>query len=263
MISDHLPNIKGLILDMDGVLWRDMEPIGDLPAIFQAFNDQGLRVILATNNATKTVDEFFSKVRRFGVELEDWQVISAAQATGIFLAEKYPDGCNVFAVGTPSLIKILEDAGLTILNERSEKVQVVVAAMDTGLTYEKLKNAELLVRSGCEFIGTNPDVTYPSPEGLIPGAGTVVGAIEIASGKKAKIIGKPEPLMYQMAMKRLGLKPEETLGVGDRLETDIQGAKAAGVRSAFVLSGASTLEQAHQMATPPDIIVKDLSELVF
>ena len=263
MISDHLPNIKGLILDMDGVLWRDTEPIGDLPAIFQAFKDQGLKVILATNNATKTVDEFFTKISRFGVELEDWQVISAAQATGIFLAEKYPNGCRVFAVGTPSLTKILETAGLTVVSDRHADVQVVVAAMDTGLTYEKLKDAELLVRSGCEFIGTNPDVTYPSPEGLIPGAGTVIGAIEIASGQKATIIGKPEPLLYQMALRRLGLKPEETLGVGDRLETDILGAQAAGVYSAFVLSGASTLEQAQQMPQAPDIIVNDLSELIF
>lgn len=263
MISDHLPNIKGLILDMDGVLWKDTEPIGDLPAIFQAFNDQGLKVILATNNGTKTVDEFFSKIRRFGVELEDWQVISAAQATAIHLAEKYPEGCNVYAVGTPSLVKILEDAGLTVFTERSDEIQVVVAAMDTSLTYEKIKNAELLVRGGCEFIGTNPDVTYPSAEGLIPGAGTVIAAIEVASGHKAKIIGKPEPLLYQMALRRLGLQPEETLGVGDRLETDILGAQAAGIRSAFVLSGASTLEQAQQMTTPPDIILNDLSELVF
>lgn len=263
MISDHLPNIKGLILDMDGVLWRDMEPIGDLPAIFQAFKDQGLKVILATNNGTKTVDDFFTKLSRFGVELEEWQVISAAQATGLFLAEKYPDGCRVFAVGTPSLKKVLEEAGLTVVSDRHEDVQVVVAAMDTGLTYEKLKDAALLIRSGCEFIGTNPDVTYPSPEGLIPGAGAVIGAIEIASGQKAKIVGKPEPLLYQMALRRLGLKPVETLGVGDRLETDILGAQAAGVYSAFVLSGASTLEEVHQIPKAPDIIVKDLAELIF
>lgn len=263
MISDHLPNIKGLILDMDGVLWRDNEPIGDLPAIFQSIEDQGLKVILATNNATKTVDDFFTKIKRFGVILEDWQIISAAQATAIFLAEKYPNGRIVYAVGTPSLSKILSDGGLDVVTERRDDVQVVVAAMDTDLTYEKIKNAELLVRNGCEFIGTNPDVTYPSPEGLIPGAGTVIGAIEIASGQKAKIIGKPEPLLYQMALRRLDLKPEETLGVGDRLETDIVGAQAAGIRSAFVLTGASTLEQAHQMATPPDIISKSLSELIF
>lgn len=263
MISDHLPNIKGLILDMDGVLWRHDEPIGDLPAIFQAIQDQGLKVILATNNGTKTVDEFFSKIRRFGVTLEDWQVISAAQAAAIFLAEKYPEGCTVYAVGTPSLTQILEDAGLTVISERSEEVQVVVAAMDIGLTYEKIKDAELLVRSGCEFIGTNPDATYPSPEGLIPGAGTVIGAIEIASGRKATIIGKPEPLLYQMALRRLRLKPEETIGIGDRLETDILGAQAAGIHSAFVLTGASTLEQAQQMATPPEIIAESLSELIF
>lgn len=263
MISDHLPNIKGLILDMDGVLWRHNEPIGDLPAIFKAIQDQGLKVILATNNGTKTVDEFFTKINGFGVTLADWQIISAAQATAIYLAEKYPNGCTVYAVGTPSLTKILEDAGLTVVSECSEKVQAVVVAMDTGLTYEKIKNAELLVRGGCEFIGTNPDVTYPSPEGLIPGAGTVIGAIEIASGQKATIIGKPEPLLYQMALRRLGLEPEETLGIGDRLETDIVGAQAAGIRSAFVLTGASTLEQAQQMTPPPDLIANNLSELVY
>ncbi len=263
MISDHLANIKGLIIDMDGVLWRDTEPIGDLPAIFNEIKAQGLSAILATNNATRTVNEYHQKLQHFGVHLEDWQVITAAQGTGIYLHERYPEGCRVFVVGQPSLIQTLRSYGLTIVDDPNEQVDVVIASIDVDLTYEKIKNAELLIRSGCEFIGTNPDVTYPTPYGLYPGSGTIIGAIEIASGKKATMIGKPEPLLYQLALKRLSVLPEETLAVGDRLETDIAGAKAAGIRSAFVLTGASTLEQAKHFSPAPDIIITSLTDLIF
>ncbi len=262
MISDHLANIKGLIIDMDGVLWRDTEPIGDLPAIFNAIKSQGLRAILATNNATRTVDEYHEKLAGFGVELEDWQVITVAQGTGIYLNEHYPDGCQAFVVGQPSLKETLKAYGINVIEDPNEKIDVVVASIDVSISYKKITDAELLIRGGCDFIGTNPDVTYPTPNGLYPGSGTIIGAIEIASEKKAKLIGKPEPVLYQMALRRLDLLPHETLAVGDRLETDIVGAQAAGIYSAFVLTGASTLEQAKQLSPGPDIIINSLSELI-
>jgi len=263
MISDHLPHIKGLIIDMDGVLWRDTEPLGDLPAIFNQIKKSGLKMVLATNNATRSVGEYYAKLAHFGVELEDWQIITAAQAVGIYLRERYPEGCRVFMIGQPSLRETLETYGLMVVDEDKDNVEVVVASLDYGLTYNKLKHASLLVQSGCKFIGTNPDVTLPTPEGFIPGSGTVIGAVEIASGKKAKMIGKPEPLLYQMALQRLDLKPGETLGVGDRLETDIAGAQAAGMHTALVLTGASTLAQAHNFNPPPEIITQDLTGLIF
>lgn len=262
MIVDYIPNIKGLIIDMDGVLWRDTQPLGDLPAIFDRIRQLGLSFILATNNATRTIDEYHTKLVGFGVSLEDWQVINAAQAVGIYLQEKHPASATVYVVGQPSLKHTLESYGLTVVNDSPEDAQVVVASLDYELTYEKLKYASLLIQSGSEFIGTNPDKTLPTPEGFIPGSGTVIGALELASGHQAKIIGKPEPLLYQMALKRLGLTPENTLAIGDRLETDIAGAQAAGIHSALVLTGASSMQQAQKFKPQPEIISQSLEELV-
>lgn len=263
MISDHLPNIRGLILDMDGVLWRDSEPIGNLPAIFDQIRECGLRLILATNNSTKTLAQYQEKLCRFGVEVDIQQIINSAQAVGIYLQEKFPDGASVYVLGQPSLKSTLESYGIHVVDESEHKVDIVVASLDFNLTYDKLSHASLLVQSGSYFIGTNPDVTLPTPEGFVPGSGTVIGALEIASGKKAKILGKPESGLYEIALRRLQLAPDETLAIGDRLETDIAGAQKAGIHSALVLSGASTLEQAQEFHPKPDIIAKDLTELVF
>ena len=263
MISDHLSNIRGLIIDMDGVLWHDHAPLGDLPAIFTQLNDHGYKVVLATNNNTRTIDEYHIKLKGFGIQLEDWQIINAAQAVGSFLREKYPDGADVYVVGEPSLKITLSDYGMRIVSDHAPAADVVVASLDYGLTYEKLKWASLMIQSGSYFVGTNPDVTLPTPKGLIPGAGTVIGALEIASGKKAKIIGKPEPALYEMALGRLELRADETLAVGDRLETDILGAQVAGIHTALVLSGASTLADLQDFHPKPDIIAQDLTELIF
>ena len=262
MISENFPMVKALIIDMDGVLWHDTQPIGDLPAIFNRIKTLGFKFILATNNATRTVAEYHTKLADFGVELEKGQVINAAEAVGIYLKEHYPQGTPLYVVGQPSLKHTLESYGFLITEEDTSDAKVVIASLDYSLTYDKLKTASLLIQSGCDFIGSNPDVTLPTPEGFIPGSGTVISALEIASGKRAKIIGKPEPLLYQMALKMLGVLPEQTLAIGDRLETDIAGAHAAGIHSALVLCGASSLAQAKIFDPKPDLIVRDLTELI-
>jgi 4-nitrophenyl phosphatase len=263
MIKDKLPNIKGLIIDMDGVLWHDTTPLGDLVKIFDRISELNLKFVLATNNATKTVDEVLSKLAKFGVELDEEQILNSAEATGIYLRENYGEGTVVYILGQPSLEETLRSYGMVIRNEKDDRCEVVVASLDYQLTYEKLKTASLLIQSGCEFVGTNADTTLPTPNGLIPGSGTVVSALEIASGRPAKIVGKPEPLLYQMALNRLGLAPEEVIAVGDRLETDIAGAQAAGIHTALVLTGVSTFEEAIKYPQPPEIIAKDLTELIF
>jgi len=262
MIKDKFPNIKGLIIDMDGVLWHDTKPLGDLVKIFDRISEMDLKFILATNNATKTVEEFLNKLENFGVNLTEDHVINSAQATGYYLLEKFGEGTVVYVLGQPSLKETLRSFGMSICEDNDDCCKVVVASLDYHLTYEKLKKASLLIQSGCVFIGTNADRTLPTPEGFIPGSGTLIGALEIASGKEAKIIGKPEPLLYEMALKRLNLTPEETLAIGDRLETDIAGAQAAGIHTALVLSGASSLEEAKGYSQPPEIITQDFTELI-
>ena len=134
----------------------------------------------------------------------------------------------------------------------------VIAGMDRNLTYDKLKTATLLLRSGVPFIGTNPDLTFPTPDGLVPGAGSILAALTAASDVSPIIVGKPEPLMYQMALERLNIPAEQALVVGDRPETDIAGAQQIGCRTALVLSGVTNADQASAWQPAPDIIADDL-----
>ena len=259
-----LPNIKALILDMDGVLWRDSMPIGDLPAIFTRIRERGLKVALATNNATRTMDEHLEKLSGFGLKLEPWQIISSAAAAANVMSKRFPHGGAVFVVGENGIQRALGERGFTpIIDPADETTPVaVVSSFDRGVTYQKLRRATLHIRAGIPFYGTNPDKSFPTPEGLIPGAGAILASIEAATDVKPIIIGKPQPAMMYMALEKLGTTPEETLVVGDRLETDIAAGQAAGCKTALVLSGVSTLEQAQQWQPAPDFIFDDLGTLV-
>jgi 4-nitrophenyl phosphatase len=251
--------IRALILDMDGVLWRDNQPLGDLAAIFSEINQLGWKVILATNNATKSIDQFLTKLESFDVILESWQIINSAQATAHYLKGLHPDGGPIYIVGEPGMMQTFEEAGFI----HSENYPLaVVAALDRGINFQKLRTATLLIRSGVPFVGTNPDRTFPTPEGLVPGAGSILAAIESATDKKPLVIGKPNPAMYQFALERMGTSPDETLVVGDRLETDIAGAQNLNSPSALVLSGVTTEEAALAWEPVPDMIAEDLTDLI-
>jgi HAD superfamily hydrolase (TIGR01450 family) len=251
--------VQGLILDMDGVIWRDRQPIGDLPHIFKEINRLGLRVTLATNNATLSAEKFQEKLAGFGVELESWQIVSSAQATAEYLAQRYPNGGPVFIVGEEGLVSSLAKYGFY---QSDQSPLAVIAGLDRQLTYQKLCQAALFVRSGVLFIGTNPDRTLPTPEGFVPGAGSILAALEVASDVKPLLIGKPAPEMYRVALRRLQTIPENTLVVGDRLETDIAGAQELRCQTALVLSGATTLEAARQWQPAPDYICEDLEQVL-
>jgi 4-nitrophenyl phosphatase len=258
--SVSLPfSIKALILDMDGVLWQGPQPIGDLPTIFTRIQQRGWKVVLATNNATRTPQQYLDRLDQLGVRVEPWQVVNSVDVTTSYLTRKYPSGGTVYVIGEVGILEALTRAGFTIGEDHAI---AVVAGMDRSLNYEKLSRATLLIRSGVPFIGTNPDRTFPTPEGLVPGAGAILAALETATSITPTIMGKPSPAMYQLALERLGTSPAETLVVGDRLETDIAGAQAIGCRSALVLSGVSTEADGFAWQPQPDIIAKDLASLV-
>ena len=255
------PPIRALILDMDGVLWRDHEPIGDLPTLFARMASLGLRVILATNNATRSVASYLEKLAGFGVTLEPWQIITSSQATAQYLKTQHPEGGHVFVVGEAGLVEALSERGFTAETD-GHPVHTVVAGMDRRLTYEKLAQATLLIRGGAAFVGTNPDRSFPTPAGLVPGAGSILALLETATDVSPTIIGKPGPIMYQQAIERLGTAPEETLAVGDRLETDILGGQNTFCKTALVLSGVATLAQASAWQPAPDLIADDLTAVL-
>jgi 4-nitrophenyl phosphatase len=251
--------IKTIILDMDGVLWRDDVQIGDLPAIFAEIDRRCWQLSLATNNATRTIDQYVDKLLKFGVRVHPNQIINSAQAAANYLKQRFPQGGNVYVVGESALSNTLLNHGYT--NSTIDALAVVVG-MDRQLVYEKLRQATLLLRGGAIFVATNPDRTFPTPAGLVPGTGAILAALEAASEIQPIIVGKPAPEMYQLAMQRMNATPESTLVVGDRLETDIAGAQKIGCRTALVLSGVTSMQKAQDWKPALDWLAPDLSSLI-
>lgn len=252
-------DLRALILDMDGVIWREDNAIGDLPAIFGRIQTLGLQVMLATNNSTRSAAMYVQRLAHFGVQVQPWQVINSAQASGHFLQQRHPLGGTVFIIGEQGLHDELAAFGF---QHGEQDVLAVVVGMDRQITYEKLRTATFLIRSGVPFIGTNGDRSFPTPVGLAPGAGALLAALEAASDIKPLVLGKPAPEMYRMALEKLNLQPAQALVVGDRLETDIAGAQILGCRCALVLSGVSTPAEGHAWLPKPDYILKDLQTLL-
>ncbi len=257
--------IRGVVLDMDGVLWHGERPLGGLTELFGALERLELSFVLATNNATKTAAQYVAKLARLGVRVSPEQVLTSPGATASFLRRRYPEGTKVYAVGEAGLHQTLEAAGFTVIGpaevRAGDAARVVVGGLTTtNLSYDLLATASLLVRGGAAFIATNYDLTYPSELGQLPGAGAVLAVITSAAGVEPTVIGKPYPAMFEEALRRLGTRPEETLMVGDRLETDIEGAVGVGLKTAFVLTGVSRREDIGSAA--PDYILDDLHALI-
>ena len=258
-MTQFIPGLKAIILDMDGVIWRGDQPIGDLRMIFSEFQRRGYRTVLATNNATLSDEQYLVKLSRFGVVLEEWQIISSPDVAANYLQRKYPAGGPVFVVGEAGMINTLGKYGFY---QASQDVLAVVVGLDRQVTYDKLARATLLIRSGAIFVGTNSDRTLPMPEGLLPGAGSILAALEAATDVRPVVVGKPEPEMYLYALERLKTSPEETLIVGDRLDTDITGAQKIGCHTALLLSGVADETDARNWRPAPDIIATDLTGLL-
>lgn len=251
--------IKALILDMDGVLWRGSDPIGNLPQVFEKISSLHLDYILATNNATKSPLKYMEKLADFGVHAPAKKIVNSAMAVSYLLSRIHPAGGAVYVIGEKGLTEALQDAGFY---QAESDCLAVIASMDRNISFEKLKRATLLIRSGVPFYGTNPDRTFPTPEGLIPGAGSIIGALEISTSVKPIIAGKPYPTLYEFALERLGISPAETLVVGDRLETDILGAQNLGCPTALVLSGIASRAEAESHQPPVDFIAATLGDLL-
>ena len=249
---------------MDGVLWSENNPIGDLPRIFKTISNKSLSVALATNNSTRTPAQFIERMQKFGVNnLETWQIITSSLALAIDLARILPEKGDVFVIGENGLKTALLDVGFKVVDEdHAENAVAVAVGIDRNISFNKLRRATLLIRNGIPFYGTNPDKTFPTPEGLILGTGALLAALTAATDIHPTIMGKPSPYMISLARHRLGSLPNETLVVGDRLETDIAGGQADNCLTALVLSGVTSFDKAKNWLPSPDYIVNDLSTLL-
>ncbi|MEQ1560519.1 MAG: HAD-IIA family hydrolase [Methyloglobulus sp.] len=258
-------NIRALIIDMDGVLWHGNQAIGGLTDFFQTLRDKNLRFILATNNASHTPQQYVKKLADMGVTVDINEIMTSAMATAMYLAKIMdPAQTRVFVVGEDGAVQALQEQGFTLtglyeLNgENSKGADVVVCGKDHSISWDKLATATLNIRAGAKFIGTNGDNTLPTELGLIHGNGAILAALQTASGVSPTIIGKPEPIMYQQAIARLGADLGETIAIGDKLETDILGAVRTGIRSLMVLTGVSTEADLKAIDYQPTWIMPDI-----
>ena len=256
-------HIKGLILDMDGVLWKADAPIGDLAAIFGHIKEKGLKVVFATNNSTRTPQQYVERLQSFGVTCQNWQVVTSSLAAVDLLGKRFSTDTPVYAIGEAGLMDALREKGFTTLPvERAEEAQAIVMGIDRDINFQKLAEATLLVRRGIPFYATNPDKTFQTPRGEIPGAGSWYSIVVTATGIEPIVAGKPGPAMMELSLARLGLAREQVLVVGDRLETDIAAGQAVGCACALVLSGVSQQEAAEAWLPAIDVIAPDLAKLV-
>ncbi|MCI0398058.1 MAG: HAD-IIA family hydrolase [Chloroflexi bacterium] len=266
MKEQHRP-IKNLIIDMDGVLWRGDTPMPGLADFFATLRQLRISFILATNNATLTPDQYVHKLARFGVQLSAGRILNSAEATAAHLAQHYPPGTPILAIGEDGLRQALANHGFTVVHRLSAlaatvangQPQAVVAGLDRHFCYDDLAAAALLVAGGAPFFGTNPDPSLPTEQGLLPGAGAILAAITATTGVRPTIIGKPGRGLYDEALRRLGGVPTDTAAVGDRLDTDIAGGLAAGLRTILLLSGVSRREEIATASVQPDWVFDHLA----
>jgi 4-nitrophenyl phosphatase len=252
--------VRAVLFDMDGVLYRGMEALPGVNEMLEFLAEQKVSYACITNNASRTREQFSTKLHQMGIAVPAERIITSATATSIWLRSRVPRGTSVFAIGMDGLREALFRDGY--FTEQAVKPEYVVVGADFEITSAKLKAACLAIRSGAAFIGTNPDTTFPSEEGIIPGVGAFILALEAASGVKATIIGKPERGMFDAALQMLGVPADQALAVGDRLDTDIVGASRASIPSAMVLTGVSSPADLEASLEQPSSVFQDLPNLL-
>ena len=255
-----LHDIRAVISDMDGVLWRGETPLPGVAELFGGLRRRGIPFVLATNNATTSFGQVAKRLRAVGFEPNEKEVLSSADAAASFLRRELPAGSPVLVVGEEALTAALSRAGLRIVQHASD-ASAVVAALDRHVTWGKLTEATLAIRAGAMFVATNLDPTFPSERGLLPGAGALISLLETATGSQPILIGKPEPLLYLEALEILKTPPQATLVLGDRIETDIVGGQRAGMPTGLLLTGVTTREILAASPHQPDWVFEDLLEV--
>lgn len=253
--------IRGVIMDMDGVLWLGEQPLPHLHAFFNFLAERGVPVVLATNNSRKTPRDYVAKLARMGVlGFPQAHILTSGIATALYMKAHYPPQTRVHVVGGDGLREELNQAGMVLSDE--EGVGAVVVGLDTEFTYEKARRAVRFIMQGAHFIGSNPDRSYPLEDGIAPGAGSLIALLETATRHPATIIGKPYRAMFEMALGILGCSAEQGLMIGDRLNTDIEGGYGAGLQTAMVLTGVDNRDHIARSDVKPTGIYDDLGALM-
>lgn len=256
-------NLRALVTDMDGVLLRGPERLPGVADLFNFLHRRRIPFIIATNSSTKTPEEYRQKLARLGAGVvKEENILTSALVTVVYLQREFPIGASVYLVGQPSFEGAIRAAGFSLLPDASQVADAVVVGGDPDLTYTKLKQAVLHIQRGARFIGSNPDVLYPTEEGLVPEAGTTLAAIQAATGVAPLIMGKPERFLFEIAVAKLGSQPAQTVMLGDRLDTDILGGQRAGLKTILMTTGVDTEAAIPVKGIRPDAVFDSLEALV-
>ena len=249
---------KSIVSDMDGVIYRGKELIPGSKEFIRRLLDENIAFLFLTNVSERRPPDLRRKLETMGVEgIEDRHFITAAMATAMFLARQKP-GARVYCVGGTGLFEELEQAGL-VLTDRAP--DYVVVGKTDEFHFSHIKTALNCIRSGAKFIGTNPDLIDPVEEGFEPACGSLLAAIETASARKPYIVGKPNSLMMTQATRMLGVHPDDTVMIGDRMDTDIVGGIEAGMATALVLSGVTSRDMLDRFPYRPDWVFESVRDI--
>ena len=261
MEKERLKEVQGWILDMDGVLYRDTQPIAGAKELLEFLQEHRIPFLLLTNNSTLTPEQYESKLAGMGIRVPASRILTSSLATAAYLKERLPAGAQLYVIGEDGLRQALRQAGFRIMASRDGCTAVVVG-LDRSLTFAQLKEAALAIRAGAAFIATNADRTLPTPEGEIPGNGAILAALEVATGISPVVVGKPEPRILLWAVQQLGLPAQAVACVGDRLETDVVGGRRAGLLTVLLLCGVTTAEHLASASVAPDFVFPDPQALL-
>jgi HAD superfamily hydrolase (TIGR01450 family) len=264
-VADGVPlagGFRGVVLDLDGVVYLGEEVIPAAPVALDRVRGLGVRVAFVTNNSYRPTDLVAEKLNRLGVKAEVGEVLTSAQAAVRLLGGREGlDGVRVLVVGGPGLRLALEAAGARLVDASAWRdAEVVAVGFDPELTYERARTATLAIRAGARFVGSNPDTTLPTPEGLWPGAGATLAMLQAATGVRPEVAGKPERALLEAAAAAIG--PGPYLMVGDRADTDLDGAHRLGWATALVLSGVTRPADLPDLAVAPDQLLADVGGLL-
>ena len=255
-MTEKTKSYKGYLIDLDGTLYKGNESIPHAKEFVAALREKNIPFFFLTNNSTTIPAQVAERLRvKFGIEADEAEVYTSALAAADYLKER--GGGSAFVVGEDGLKKAVAQAGLSFEETNPD---YVIAGLYRTLTYEELAKGALAIRNGAQFILTNADATYPTERGLLPGAGSIGALLSTAAGVKPTITGKPEKIMMEEAIKRLGVKREEVLMVGDNLDTDIRAGLENGLDTLMVLTGVSTESQAKERGILPTYIRSHLGK---
>jgi glycerol 3-phosphatase-2 len=253
--------LDGLLVDLDGVVWIGRETVPGAVEALRELRDAGKPIVFVTNNPGRPAALYAERLTKAGVPTEPEGVVTAGEATARLVAGRIGAGGTVFPIGAPAFHDTLAAAGLELVDgEAARRARAVVVSSHRGFDYEELLTATLALQGGATLFATSRDPTLPMPGGDWPGTGAVLAAVETASGAGAEIGGKPERALFDLARKRLGDAPRVAM-VGDRVSSDVEGGRRAGLETILVLSGATSREEAQAASPPPDHVVESIADL--